>query len=202
MRSKKANVKIRRRIHVLQVVEKSGSSGWTRTNNRPVNRWKKKHQPPFCGGLLELAEWRFIRRRIRLFPTFALFRSLLPFAATCCTERARKGQRPTNAPPTRQSGPGEGQQPSQARQLWFVECGSEQVRRAFATRSTAGRFQGCVPTFRRAQLRERPTPPEATLSLLAFAIGQSINAQGDAKRAYFDARPHNDPTSAVKLLSH
>ena len=102
----------------------------------------------------------------------------------------------------RRIGPGEGQQPSQARQLRFVECGSEQVRRAFATRSTAGRFQGCVPTFRRAQLRERPTPPEATLSLLAFAIGQSINAQGDAKRAYFDARPHNDPTSAVKLLSH
>jgi len=60
---------------------------------------EKEASAALCGGLLELAEWRFIRRRIRLFPTFALFRSLLPFAATCCTERARKGQRPTNAPP-------------------------------------------------------------------------------------------------------
>jgi len=96
MRSKKANVKIRRRIHVLQVVEKSGSSGWTRTNNRPVNRWKKKHQPPFA-----VACWSLPNGASSVVESGYLLPSLC--SALCCRLLllvAPKGQEKGNVPRT------------------------------------------------------------------------------------------------------
>ena len=42
MASEKGNVKIGRKIRPPQIIEKIGSSGWTRTSNPPVNRRKKK----------------------------------------------------------------------------------------------------------------------------------------------------------------
>jgi len=44
--------------------------------------------------VLDVAGSHAITRRISRFSTFALCRGLLPFAALCCTERARKGQPP------------------------------------------------------------------------------------------------------------
>jgi len=38
MGSEKGKVKIGRKIECLQILEKIGSSGWTRTSNPPVNR--------------------------------------------------------------------------------------------------------------------------------------------------------------------
>ena len=104
-------MKIRRKIHRPQIVEKIGSSGWIRTSNPPVNRRKKTALAALCGRVLDVAGSRVITRRIRRFSTFALCRRLLPFAALCCTERARKGQRPGGRPPHRwrRSSFGEGQ---------------------------------------------------------------------------------------------
>jgi hypothetical protein len=50
MASEKGNVKIGRKIRPPQIIEKIGSSGWTRTSNPPVNSSCSDDPPPLTDG--------------------------------------------------------------------------------------------------------------------------------------------------------
>jgi Phage integrase family len=77
---------------VVEFPKGIGSSGWIRTSNPPVNRRKKKREPAFAAVCRTLPDRAPSFGEVAGFFTFALCRRLLPFAALCCTERARRGQ--------------------------------------------------------------------------------------------------------------
>jgi hypothetical protein len=87
-----------------------GNSPQTFGSNFGEPQAEKETLAGLCGRVLDVAAPCTITHRIGRFSTFALCRDLLPFAALCCTKRARKGQRPRNASPRRRrSSIGKGQ---------------------------------------------------------------------------------------------
>jgi hypothetical protein len=89
MGSQKGNVKKRRKVCRPQLIEKTGSSGWIRTSNPPVNRRKKKRSPPLAAVC-----WTLPDRASSLAESHDFELRFVPLlAAVCCSLLHPKGKK-------------------------------------------------------------------------------------------------------------